>query len=102
MTPNYPRPRHTPPGFTGGRDWRSAGRAEAGSPRLQPGLSKEPDNVELKAYYHTQRERLSSQLLIQAQQDMDAGRFDAAEATLQKGLSIHPENPRAHSMRNNL
>lgn len=89
-------------GLNEGRELIAAGQAEAGIARLQTGLSKEPDNVELKAYYHTQRERLSSQLLTQAQQDMDAGRFDAAEATLQKVLAIHPENPRAHSMLNNL
>jgi general secretion pathway protein D len=89
-------------GLNEGRELIAAGQAEAGIARLQTGLSKEPDNVELKAYYHTQRERLSSQLLTQAQQDMDAGRFDAAEATLQKILAIHPENPRAHSMLNNL
>ena len=89
-------------GLNEGRELIATGQAEAGIARLQAGMSKEPDNVELKAYYHTQRERLSSQLLIRAQQDMDAGRFDAAEATLQKVLAIHPENPRAHSMLNNL
>lgn len=85
-----------------GRELIAAGQAEAGIARLRAGLADEPDNLELKAYYHTQRERLTSELLIRAQQDLDAGRFDAAEATLQKVLAIHAENPRALTLRANL
>ncbi len=65
-------------------------------------MTEEPDNLELKAYYHTQRERIASQLLTQAQSDLDAGRFDAAEAALNKVVTIHPENPRAHTLLDNL
>jgi general secretion pathway protein D len=90
------------PGLNEGRELIAAGQTQAGIARLRTGLAEEPDNIELKAYYHTQRERLTSNLLTQAQQDMDAGRFDAAEATLQKALVLHPENPRAQSMLNNL
>ncbi|MHB1215775.1 MAG: secretin N-terminal domain-containing protein [Thiobacillus sp.] len=89
-------------GLNEGRELIASGQAEAGIARLRTGMAKEPDNIELKAYYHTQRERLASQLLIQAQQDIDAGRFDAAETTLQKVLVLHPENPRAHAMLDNL
>ena len=85
-----------------GRELIAAGQAEAGIARLRAGLADEPDNLELKAYYHTQRERLTSELLIRAQQDLDAGRFDAAEATLQKVLAIHAENPRALTLHANL
>ena len=89
-------------GLTEGRKLIAAGQPEAGIARLRTGLAEEPDNIELKAYYHTQRERIASQLLTQAQQDLDAGRFDAAEATLKKVLAIHPESPRAQSMLDNL
>jgi len=89
-------------GLKEGRELIAAGQAEAGIARLHAGLAKEPDNIELKAYYHTQRERLTSNLLTQAQQDLDAGRFDAAEATLQKALALHPENPRAGTLLSNL
>ncbi len=89
-------------GLNEGRELIAAGKAEEGLQHLHAGLVKEPDNIELKAYYHTQRERQTSNLLTQAQQDMDASRFDAVEATLRKALALHPENPRAQSMLNNL
>ena len=89
-------------GLTEGRKLIAAGQPEAGIARLRTGLAEEPDNIELKAYYHTQRERIASQLLTQAQEDLDAGRFDAAETTLKKVLAIHPESPRAQSLLDNL
>ncbi|MHB0975274.1 MAG: tetratricopeptide repeat protein [Thiobacillus sp.] len=89
-------------GLTEGRTLIAAGQTEAGIARLRTGMTEEPNNIELKAYYHTQRERIASELLTQAQQDIDAGRFDAAEATLKKVLAIHPENPRAHALQDNL
>ena len=89
-------------GLTEGRKLIAAGNPEAGVARLRTGLAKDPDNIELKAEYNTQRERLASQLLTQAQQDLDAGRFDAAETALNKVLVIHPENPRAHTLLDNL
>jgi general secretion pathway protein D len=89
-------------GLKEGRELIAAGQAEAGIAHLRASLAKEPDNIELKAYYHTQRERLSSDLLTQAQQDQDAGRFDAAEAGLRKVLALHPENPRAGILLSNL
>jgi general secretion pathway protein D len=89
-------------GLTEGRKLIATGQTEAGIARLRTGIAEEPDNLELKAYYHTQRERLSSQMLIQAQQDLDAGRFETAETTLHKVLAIHPENPRARTMLDNL
>jgi general secretion pathway protein D len=89
-------------GLTEGRKLIASGQTEAGVARLQTALNKNPDDIELKGYYHTQREQLVSQLLTQAQQDLDAGRFDAAETTLQKVLTIHPENPRARTLLDNL
>jgi general secretion pathway protein D len=89
-------------GLKEGRELIAAGQAEAGVARLRAGLAEEPDNLELKAYYHSQRERLASELLIQAQQDLDAGRFDAAETTLQKVLALHQESPRAQTLLANL
>lgn len=89
-------------GLKEGRELIAAGKAEEGLSRLRAELDKSPDNIEIKAYYHTQRERLSSLLLVQAQQDLDAGRFDAAESKLRKVLSIHPENPRARTLLSNL
>lgn len=89
-------------GLTEGRKLIDAGQPEAGIARLRTGMVEEPGNIKLKAYYHTQRERIASQLLTQAQADLDAGRFDAAEAALNKVVAIHPENPRAHTLLDNL
>ncbi len=89
-------------GLKEGRELIAAGKTEEGLSRLRSELDKSPGNIEIKAYYHTQRERLGSQLLVQAQQDLDAGRFDAAESKLRKVLSIHPENPRARNLLGNL
>ncbi len=89
-------------GLKEGRALLAAGQAEAGIERLRAGLAEEPGNIELKAYYHTQRERLTGDLLLQAQQELDATRFDVAEALLQKVLVLHPENPRAHTQLANL
>ncbi|HQS82645.1 MAG TPA: type II secretion system protein D [Thiobacillus sp.] len=89
-------------GLDEGRELIAAGKAEEGLQHLHAGLAKEPDNIELKAYYHTQRERRTSSLLTQAQQDVDASRFDAAEATLRKALALHPQNPRAGMLLANL
>ena len=85
-----------------GRELIAAGKAEEGLNLLRTSLASDPDNIELKAYYHTQRERLTSNLLTQAQQDLDAGRFDAAEVALRKALEQHPENPRANTLLSNL
>ncbi|MDA8129058.1 MAG: tetratricopeptide repeat protein [Betaproteobacteria bacterium] len=80
----------------------ASGQPEAGIALLRASVDKEPNNIELKAYYHTQRERLASQLLTQAQADLDAGRFDDAEAALKKVQAIHPENPRAQALQDAL
>lgn len=86
------------PGLKEGRALIDAGQPEAGIARLRAGLAQEPDNLELKSYYHTQRERLAGGWLTRAQQDFDAGRFDAAEATLLRVQAVHPENPRAAAL----
>lgn len=89
-------------GLTEGRALIAAGQTEAGIARLRSSMADEPDNIELRGYYHTQRERMASQWLTQAQLDLDAARFDDAEALLQKVLALHPENPRARTMLANL
>jgi general secretion pathway protein D len=89
-------------GLNEGRQLIAAGKTEEGLGRLHASMATEPDNIELKAYYHTQRERIASERLTQAQQDLDAGRFDAAEAMLQGVLRLHPENPRAQALLANL
>lgn len=86
------------PGLTEGRKLIGSGATEAGLARLRVGLDEEPDNLELKSYYYTQREKLASQWLLQAQQEIEQANFVAAEATLNKVLSIHPENPRAKAL----
>lgn len=85
-------------GLKEGRALIEAGQPEAGIARMREALAREPDNLELKATYHTQRERLAGEWLARAQQDLDAGRFDAAEVTLQRVLALHPENPRATAL----
>lgn len=82
-------------GLKEGRALIEAGQPEAGIARLRDALAKEPGNLELKATYHTQRERLASDWLTRAQTEFDAGRFDAAEVQLNRILTLHPENPRA-------
>lgn len=89
-------------GLTEGRELIASGQAEAGIARLRAGLIEEPGNIDLKMTYHTQRERLSNDLLAQAQQDVDAGRFDIAQSALEKVLTMHPENPRAKNMLDSL
>ncbi len=89
-------------GLTEGRELIASGQAEAGIARLRAGLTEEPGNIDLKMTYHTQRERLSNDLLAQAQQDVDAGRFDIAQSALEKVLTMHPENPRAKTMLDSL
>ncbi|MEW6120846.1 MAG: tetratricopeptide repeat protein [Pseudomonadota bacterium] len=89
-------------GLKEGRALIAAGQPEAGIARLRDALAEEPDNLELKATYHTQRERLVSDWLTRAQGDFDAGRFDAAEVTLNRVLELHPENPRATAQLANL
>ncbi|MEQ1663324.1 MAG: secretin N-terminal domain-containing protein [Thiobacillus sp.] len=88
--------------LTEGRELIAGGQAEAGVARLREGLAQEPGNPELKAYYHSQRERTASTLLIEAQQALDSGKFDAAEMLLQRVLTLHPENPRARALLSNL
>jgi general secretion pathway protein D len=90
------------PGLTEGRKLIGSGETEAGLARLQAGLTEEPDNVDLKSYYYTQRERQASQWLLQAQQEIEQANFVAARATLNKVLAIHPENPRAKTLLANL
>jgi general secretion pathway protein D len=90
------------PSLTEGRALIGSGATEAGLARLQVGMTEEPDNLELKSYYYTQREKLASQWLLQAQQEIDQANFAAAEATLHKVLAIHPENPRAKTLLANL
>ena len=89
-------------GLTEGQKLIASGQTEAGIARLRTGLTEEPKNIELKIYYHTQRERAVSQLLAQAQQDLNADRFDAAQTALEKVLTLHPENPRAQTLLDNL
>ena len=89
-------------GLTEGKELIASGQAEAGIARLRAGLTEEPGNIDLKMTYHTQRERLSNNLLVQAQQDVDAGRFDVAQSALEKVLAMHPENPRAKTMLDSL
>jgi len=89
-------------GLKEGRALIDAGQPEAGVNRMRDALAKEPGNLELKAAYHTQRERLAGEWLARAQQDLDAGRFDAAEVMLQRVLALHPENPRATALLANL
>jgi general secretion pathway protein D len=90
------------PSLTEGRALIGSGATEAGLARLHAGLAEEPDNLELKSYYYSQREKLASQWLLQAQQEIDQANFAAAEATLHKVLAIHPENPRAKTLLANL
>lgn len=84
-------------GLKEGRALIAAGQPEAGVARLRDALAQEPGNLELKATYHTQRERLASDWLTRAQAEFDAGRFDAAEVQLNRVLALHPENPRANA-----
>lgn len=86
------------PSLSEGRQLIGSGATEAGLARLRVGIEQEPDNLELKTYYYTQREKLASQWLVQAQQEIEQANFDAARATLQKVLAIHPENPRAKAL----
>ena len=85
-------------GLTEGRKLIAAGKTQEGLKRLRAGLAEEPDNIELKQYYHTLREQTNNEILLSAQRDIDAGRFDKAEVQIRHVLTIHPENPFALNM----
>ena len=85
-------------GLTEGRKLIAAGKTQEGLSRLRAGLVEEPDNIELKQYYHTLREQTNNEILLSAQRDIDAGRFDKAEVQIRHVLTIHPENPFALNM----
>ena len=85
-------------GLTEGRKLVAEGKTQQGLNRLRAGLAEEPDNIELKQYYHTLREQTSNETLLNAQRDIDEGRFEAAEVKIRNVLSVHPENPHAQNM----
>jgi general secretion pathway protein D len=89
-------------GLDEGRELIASGQTEAGLERMRLNIASEPDNIELKIFYHTQREQYTSQLLTQAQQELHAQQFDTAEGTLRRVLAVHPENPRANTLLKNL
>jgi len=89
-------------GLTEGRKLLSEGKTQEGLNRLRAGLAEEPDNVELRQYYHTLREKTNNEILVRAQRDIEAGNFDVAETLIRRVLDIHPENPLALNMLANL
>ena len=89
-------------GLTEGRKLVAEGKTQEGISRLRKGLAEEPDNVELKQYYHTLREQKNSEILRSAQRHIDAGHHDQAKALIQHVLTNHPENPLAQTMLANL
>ncbi len=89
-------------GLDEGRELIASGQTEAGLERMRLNIASEPDNIELKIFYHTQREQYTSQLLTQAQQELHAQQFDTAEGALRRVLAVHPENPRANTLLKNL
>lgn len=72
----------------------AAGQIDEGIARLEAGLRESPDNQELRATYFRQRDRVSAQLVAQAESERMAGLADAARATYQRAQRLDPNNPR--------
>jgi general secretion pathway protein D len=85
-----------------GRELIAQGKTDEGILKLKTGVDDDPRNTELKAYYHTQRERQTATLIRQAELEIAASRFEEAQLTLARVLALHPENPRARNLSANL
>ncbi|WP_153108916.1 secretin N-terminal domain-containing protein [Propionivibrio limicola] len=62
---------------------------------LEQRVRQEPRNLELRAYYLRQRERLISDYLATAEQALTAGDLDRAEQAFRRVLEIDARHPRA-------
>ncbi|QTN25668.1 secretin and TonB N-terminal domain-containing protein [Rhizobacter sp. AJA081-3] len=78
------------------------GQSELAKGKLEPGISKlkqaveqDPQNVEFRRAYFTEREQAINGLLQQAEVGMESGSFDAARAAYQQVLRLDAANARA-------
>ena len=62
---------------------------------LEKAMQAAPDDLELRAEYFRQRDRLSSQLLTEAESARVARNFDAAQALYTRVQTLDANNPRA-------
>lgn len=88
-------------GCAGMQSYRE-GQSELAKGKLEPGISKlkqaveqDPQNVEYRRAYFTEREQAINGLLQQAEVGMESGSFDAARAAYQQVLRLDAANARA-------
>ena len=62
---------------------------------LEKAMQASPDDLELRAEYFRQRDRLSSQLLTEAESARVARNFEAAQTLYSRVQTLDPNNPRA-------
>lgn len=88
-------------GCAGMQSYRE-GQSELAKGKLEPGISKlkqaveqDPQNVEFRRAYFTEREQAINGLLQQAEVGIESGSFDAARAAYQQVLRMDAANARA-------
>lgn len=72
----------------------AAGRMDDSVIRLEEGLRESANHTELRATYFRQRDRVSAQLVAQAESERLQGRLDDAQAIYLRAQRIDPNNPR--------
>lgn len=72
----------------------AAGRLDEGVTRLEQGLRESANHTELRATYFRQRDRVSAQLVAQAETERLSGRLDEAQSLYLRAQKIDPNNPR--------
>lgn len=72
----------------------AAGRLDESVLRLETAMRESGGNTEVRTAYFRQRDRVSAQLVAQAETERLAGRFDESLAIYQRAQAIDPNNPR--------
>jgi len=81
--------------FKDAQKFSANGNVEAGLSKFQEAMNLEPDNVEFKAAYARNRERSTTNLLVQAEHLLGAGQRAEAGKIYTRVLAIDPANERA-------
>lgn len=84
----------THPAITESQALLASGQLDESITRLEAGLRESPDHQALRAAYFRQRDRVSAQLIAQAETERLAGRLDAAQAIYLRAQKLDPNQPR--------
>lgn len=80
-----------------GQSQLAKGNLESGLAKLREAVDKEPENVEYRRAYFSQREQTVNALLRQAAVASDNGDFGAAQSAYEEALKLDPANARAQA-----